>query len=455
MRSLTLKLTLAFLLVALIGTILVAGFVGARIQAEFNRFVLNRFQADLVATLADTYERNGSWQNIAAMVAHNAQIRRRIPRGAAAPFLLTDARGEILIGNSLHPVGDHLSARDRARAVPISVDGKTVGRVLFTDGAWMVRLPQSLELQFLKQVRRATVLAALGATLIAVMLGALLAYTITRPLRDLKTGTHMIAKGKLGYQVQVHTKDEIGDLANSFNRMSSELARASKMRRQMTADIAHDLRTPLSVILGYAEALNDGKLSGNAETYSILHSEALHLQHLIEDLRTLSLADAGELSLDMQPTDIQALLQRIAAAYHAAASERDIALQIDAAALPIVRMDPERMMQVLGNLVSNALRYTPAGGVIRLTAESDANSLILRLQDTGAGIPPESLPYVFERFYRADPSRHIGEGESGLGLAIAKSLVELQGGSISVRSQLGQGTIFEIRFPYSKSANGV
>ncbi len=448
MRSLTLKLTLAFLLVALLGAMLVAGFVSARLQAEFNRFVLNRIQNDFITTLADYYESNQSWNNIANVVAHNLRIKRRLPGGAPNPFVLADARGEVIIGDPRHPVGSQLNRVERGRSVPVSVNDKVVGRVLFTDGAWMLRLPQSLEAQFLAQMRRATILGALGATLIALVFGAFLAYTITRPVRELKTGTEMIARGRLGYQVDVRSKDEIGNLAESFNQMSIELAHASKMRRQMTADIAHDLRTPLSVILGYAEALHDGKLQGTPDIYGILHSEALHLQHLIDDLRTLSLADAGELSLDIRPTDVSALLQRVAAAYRPAAAEKSINIQVETApVLPAVRMDAERMMQVLGNLVSNALRHTPAGGMIRLIATTDAQSLRLRVQDTGTGIPPEALPFVFARFYRVDLSRRVDEGESGLGLAIAKSLVELQQGSISVSSELGKGTVFEIQLP--------
>lgn len=448
MRSLAFKLTLAFLLVALIGAILVAGFVGLRTQKAFNRFVLNRFQADLIATLTDYYERNGSWKNINGLITHNIELRRRMPRDLPMPFILTDAQGRVIIGNAMYRLGDRLATRERGRTIPIIVNDKTVGRVLFTEGAWMVRLPESLESQFLKQVRLATIWGALGATIVALLLGALLAYNITRPVRELTMATHMITKGDLGYQVDIHTHDELEDLANAFNQMSRELARASKVRRQMTADIAHDLRTPLSVILGYAEALHDGKLAGSPETYAILHSEALHLQHLIEDLRTLSLADAGELSLDFQATELRPLLERTAAAYAAKAQEQGISIQVTVSQhIPHVQLDPERMMQVLGNLVSNALRYTPAGGTINLSTEEDNQHIILRVQDTGTGIAPESLPYVFERFYREDPSRRVGEGESGLGLAIAKSIVELHGGEINVTSQLGHGTTFEIKIP--------
>jgi signal transduction histidine kinase len=213
----------------------------------------------------------------------------------------------------------------------------------------------------------------------------------------------------------------------------------------MTADIAHDLRTPLSIILGYTEALSDGKLPGTPEMYEVMHNEAQHLSHLIDDLRTLSLADAGELKLTRQQIWPQELLERSASAHLAQAQQQNVSLQVKAAAdLPTIEVDPDRMAQVLGNLVSNALRYTPEGGRIVLSAESDSQAVYLQVQDNGDGIDPGDLPYIFNRFYRADKSRQQQKGESGLGLAIARSIVEAHGGAISVESGLGKGTTFTI-----------
>jgi signal transduction histidine kinase len=231
--------------------------------------------------------------------------------------------------------------------------------------------------------------------------------------------------------------------------MSVDLAQSIQARRQMTADVAHDLRTPLSVILGYTEALSDGKLHGEPQMYDVMHNEAQHLSHLIDDLRFLSLADAGELPLERRDVSPLELLNRTAAAHGAAAEQKNIDLQVQASPdFPDLHVDPERMAQVLGNLISNALRHTPAGGSVVLIAKSGTKGVVLQVRDTGSGIDAADLPYIFNRLYRGDLSRQQN-GESGLGLAIAKSIVEAHGGRITAESTPGAGTTFTITLPYS------
>jgi signal transduction histidine kinase len=236
--------------------------------------------------------------------------------------------------------------------------------------------------------------------------------------------------------------------------MSADLAHSTELRRQMTADIAHELRTPLSVILGYTEALSEGKLSGTDETFDVMHDEAQQLQRLIEDLRTLSLADAGELPLMVQSVSPEGLLERVAIAHTPRAQEKGVSIQVEAPPdLPPIAVDPDRVAQVLSNLVSNALRHTPQGGRVRLIAERDGADIRLSVADTGPGIAADDLPHIFQRFYRADQSRYPVEGQTGLGLAIAKSLVEAHGGAISVESVQGEGSTFTITLPVEPGAS--
>jgi len=223
----------------------------------------------------------------------------------------------------------------------------------------------------------------------------------------------------------------------------------------MTADIAHELRTPLSIIVGPLDAVDEGVLPANAQTIGIMRDEAMRLSRLIEDLRTLSLADAGELSLARTPAEPGALLQRSAFAYQPAAQAAGIELAVEAPPdLPPVSVDAERMAQVLGNLLENALLHVPRGGRIVLAARPAADGVELRVQDDGPGIPPEDLELVFERLYRSDASRQRYAGGSGLGLAIAKSIVEAHGGSIQAESAPEAGTTIVVTLPVGASGAG-
>jgi signal transduction histidine kinase len=302
-------------------------------------------------------------------------------------------------------------------------------------------------LQYLNRTNQALLYAALGAALVALGLGTILARTLTHPLRDLTAAIRAMAKGDLKQHVQVTSRDELGELATAFNQMSADLDRLNLARRQMTANIAHDLRSPLTVIGGYVESMRDGVLKPTPERLDTIHAEVMHLQRLVEDLRTLSQADAGELRLNREPLAPLTLLERMAKSYTQLAAQKKVALEVQAQPnLPEIRLDPDRMAQVFGNLISNSLRYTPEGGQILLTAGQEKEALAFCVQDNGQGISAEALPYIFDRFYRADPARSQSS-ESGLGLAIARSIVEAHGGSISAESEEGKGTKIRMVFP--------
>jgi two-component system sensor histidine kinase BaeS len=463
-RSLVFKLVLAFLVVSVTGVVLAAVFARWATFQEFDRLVLEQAQNNFLASATAYYQTNGSWlgvreyfHRLAEAPASQPRPDQQLPppqpadrnRPGQQPrtyvFALVDQDGYVVVPAGPYRPGRHIPTDELAQGVEIEVDGQVVGTALVTGE------PPPLaarEVRYLARTNQASLYAALAAILIALFLGIFLARRLTRPVRELTTATRAMAQGELEQQVPVRSQDELGDLAASFNQMSADLSRANELRRQITADIAHDLRTPLSVITGYTEALRDGVLSPSSDTFQTMHKEAQHLSLLIEDLRTLSLADAGELTLIRQLVHPRELLERTAAAHLPRAQQSQVSLQVAAEAnVPAVNVDPERMAQVLGNLVDNALRHTPPGGQISLAAAQQGNDVLLTVQDDGVGIAPDKLPRIFDRFYRGDDARQAHEGESGLGLAIAKSLVELHGGMISVQSILGEGTTFAIALP--------
>ena len=468
-RSLALKLTLAFLLVGVIGAILVAVLVGLRTRSEFDRFLSERDQTTLLTALGSYYTTNGSWKGVGEYLASTPPLDF-YSRG----IVLADARGTAVIGNRGYRPGQAVPPDILAGGKPIQVSGRTVGTVMIVppaSTASSANRPPAPEDNFLRSVTIAAATSAVVAALIALLLGFLLARTLTRPIRALTAATQAMAGGNLSQRVVVRSRDEIGELATSFNHMSADLSRASQLRKQMTADLAHDLRTPLSVLRGYTEGLKDGRLQGSEKIFTIMHAEVEHLQRLVEDLRVLSLADAGELPLNRRAVDPAALLERTGLAYFVAAEQQGVALRVEAEeGLPSVLVDTDRLTQVLNNLVSNALRHTPEGGSITLSASSEfkvlsseltsssaetqnselktQSSVVLRVRDTGSGIETEDLPFIFDRFYRADKARQRGsDNSSGLGLAIAKAIVEAHGGAIAVESGPGAGTTFTVELP--------
>jgi signal transduction histidine kinase len=271
-------------------------------------------------------------------------------------------------------------------------------------------------------------------------------------LRDLTAATRAVAAGDLDMQVDVRSKDELGELARSFNQMSTELAHARDLRRQMTADIAHELRTPLSLILGHSEALSEGVLPPTGETLRVIHDEAKRLSRLVEDLRLLALSEAQELPLAFERASPQAVVGRAMNAHLPQARQKGISLNGNADPdLPDINVDQDRLAQVLDNLISNALRFTPPDGAVSLSATRIPDSVQIVVQDSGPGVPAEELPLIFDRFYRGDKARQRHEGGAGLGLAIARSIVEAHGGQIRAESAPGEGLRLTIELPIQRS----
>ncbi|MCI0393670.1 MAG: ATP-binding protein, partial [Chloroflexi bacterium] len=292
---------------------------------------------------------------------------------------------------------------------------------------------------------------ALALPLLAVGLAVRAFRGIAVPLADVMAAADAVAGGDLSVRVQEDGRGEFGRLAHSFNHMVKELERAEQQRRNLTADVAHELRTPLHIIQGNLEGILDGVYEPTAEHLNATLDETRLLARLVEDLRTLSLAEAGQLPLRREPVDVGELLADVGVSFSGQAEQAGIELRIetngDSPALTVTA-DAGRLDQVLGNLMANALRHTPPGGRIALSAEPAHDGVRITVRDTGEGIPPEDLPYIFDRFWRGDRSRsHAGNAGAGLGLAIAQQLVQAHGGRIAAASEPGQGTTFTIELP--------
>jgi signal transduction histidine kinase len=289
---------------------------------------------------------------------------------------------------------------------------------------------------------------------VAIILTTALSRRILRPVEALTEAARRMERGDLSQRVAVQTNDEIGELAHAFNSMADGLARLEQLRRNMVTDVAHELRTPLSNIRGYLEALQDGVTQPSPEVIGSLHDEAMLLTRLVNDLQELALAEAGQLKLVLQPTAVEQIISQVVSVMQPTAASKGLGLQADVQQnLPPVMADPGRVAQVLQNLINNAMTYTQAGGTITVTASPGASAAEVQLsvRDTGIGIAPEHLPFVFDRFYRVDQSRTRATGGSGLGLTIVKQLVEAHGGHVWAKSTLGQGSTFLFTLPVAPS----
>jgi len=455
------KLILAFVLILVVS---VGSMAYLAHQATLQRFGLyvsggaETRAGHWAALFAQYYATQGNWLGVDELLRESTTSRSsqgpgrgRGREGSSATgasgehILLADAKGVVLADSRGMIEGHTLDPDTRSSGVPVRSGGQVVGIVVV---GTQMSLLGSLEAEFLDSIDRSLLISGLLATLAAVVAGTLLFRQLTTPLQNLTQAAENMAAGDLDQRVEVHSRDEVGELARAFNAMSDALARNEELRRNLMADIAHELRTPLSVIQGNLEAILDGVYEPTPENIAVTHQESLLLARLVNDLRELALIEAGQLQLDLEPTDLEVVARLVEEAFRPRAREKEVRVILDfVPGLPKVSADAQRMRQVIANLVSNALRFTPPGGEIRLVGRAEHGEVTMRVEDTGAGIPPDDLPHIFDRFYRGDRSRSRHAGGSGLGLAIAKQLVEAHGGTIEVESEVERGTTFIISLP--------
>lgn len=389
---------------------------------------------------------------------------RGLPLDGPAQFLgfvIHDDQGMIIATNDRRLNRQAPLANDiQQRSSPIIVDGKTVGWIAIvrvspqnasgrpTPSATIEQYEEDYHVPIERMVRGFLMIAV---SLMSILMGfaAFFARRLTSPIQNIIGASQAFASGNLEVRAPRAHIRELDDLSQAFNHMAEALSQADQQRRQMTADVAHELRTPLTIIKGRLEGIQDGVYQATPQEVSRLLNETDLLERLIVDLHTLALAEAGQLRMYPETIDPAECAHRVLQGFEQQARDQQVSLRLNLADdLPLIEMDPQRISQVLGNLLTNALRYTPAQGQITLgVSQIEAKWLEFRVADTGCGIAPEALPHIFDRFYRADPSRTRGSGGSGLGLAICKQIIVAHQGEIEAFSTLRKGTTIIVRLP--------
>ena len=469
------KISLSMVLLAVLATLIAAFVAGRAIRSSFNYYVdrnvsyrLERLQA----VVTEYYREKGGWDGVQSVfddlqpkgrgtgsgygygqgpprISHGirGQGPALIPGSGTVNILLTDTSGKVIAASDREYLDKKAPEVSLNQGLPVVIDGKTVGTLIASgihQGEW--------ENEFINSVGWATLWAAAVASIAALILGVIIARHLTNPLAALSGAARRLAGRDFGYRVTVQTGDEIGELAKSFNQMAESLEQNEKLKRNLVADTAHELRTPLAILRGNLESLQEGVIEASPETIISLHDEVVRISRLVDDLQDMSLADAGELRLKRRKVGVDELVEKVAATFSVEAKYRNINFLADVhAALPAVYADPDRIVQVLLNILNNALSYTNPGGKVTLSAGQEGQDVVFSVKDTGAGISPEDLAYVFERFYRSDRSRSRASGGAGLGLAIAKGIVEAHGGRIWAESEVGKGSTFSFSIPVHRN----
>jgi signal transduction histidine kinase len=358
---------------------------------------------------------------------------------------LADANGTILLDTQTDQPDGRLSVTERGRSISLEIDGNIVGYLLPESNT---KISQAATQSLVSRINRAAFTAAIFASLVALALALFLSYRLLRPVRELTKAAQSLAAGDLSQRVPVRGNDELATLANTFNQMAGSLELSETQRRAMTADIAHELRTPLAVQRAHLEALEDDIYELNLDSLKPIVEHNYLLTRLVEDLRMLALADSGQMDLVRTPTDFLPLVKRVTARLEPQAGERQIEIQttLDESCPPL-SLDPQRIEQILHNLLDNALRYTPDGGVIRVQCKVVDHQCSLTVHDSGPGIPPEEQSLIFERFYRADKSRSRTDGGTGLGLSIARKIAQAHGGDLTAANHPAGGAVLTLTLP--------
>ena len=443
-HSLRFRLLVAFTLAILVAIAATSFFVVFSARGEIRQFQERSIRIHTIRVeriLSHYYSEHQGWTGIQPFVEQMEALRgQRIVLTDTSGIVVADSQGDLLGARY------HSDSPGKLLSSPRSDD--VLGTLYISPRSpFDVTSPQRL----IGPISRFLLWGSLVAVAIAIAITFFLSRRILAPVKALTLTAKLLGQGDFSQRIHVRDKGEMGELAQAFNSMADDLERAEQLRRDMVADVAHELRTPLTNLTGYLEAVEDGVKKPDKETIRILQDEASLLARLVDELQELSLAEAGELRLDCQTQDMSRLIDQVVTPLRLQVAAKGVSVSVDLPDnLPPVNIDSQRISQVLRNLLDNAVAHTAEGNTVTVTAWQQDNQVKVSVADTGEGIPAEELPNIFERFYRVDKSRTRATGGSGLGLTIARRLVEAHGGSIEARSEPGKGSLFIFTIPISE-----
>lgn len=452
------RLSLAFLLVAWLSVAAVALIVRTTTENSFRQYIrareLGTLQGVEVADLEAFYAKNGSWSGVEALLPGPKGQGQGSGRGGSGQqgagrgvnVIIADRDNLVVASTNETLVGNRLDPNTYPQAIPLMVNGERIG-LLVQETPSTVALGEA-ETDFLSRMTDNFFIAAAGVALLAVVVGTGLSWQVTRPLRKLTFAVEDLKAGYLGRQVMVSGSAEINDLSAAFNTMSHDLAAGEKLRQHMAAAIAHELRTPVSVLRGNLEAMLDGVFPLDAQHLAIAYDQTIHLARLVEDLRLMTRAEAGQLPLKKVSAALHDLISRVVEQFRPLAADSAVELIASNVPedLPSILVDVDRVQQILSNLLANALRHTPENGRITVSAICVEQAVQVMIQNTGSSLSPDQREHVFDPFWRAENVRGYDSTGTGLGLAIVRQIVMLHGGRIWVESNTDQ-TAFLFTLP--------
>ncbi|MBS3736655.1 MAG: HAMP domain-containing sensor histidine kinase [Candidatus Bipolaricaulota bacterium] len=436
--SLRLKLLASFFLVIVIGVGTIAYISSNSAINQFDRYV-SRDQAEryqrLALTFSNYYRYMGSWDEVSNLTAKVSEMYNE-------RIVLTDPSGVVIGDTAEKLIGEEIVSDWSNKSVTINLGDFSIGKIY-------IRTQQRSPLQktFINSVNKSVLTGGIIAGIVGIVLALLFSRNILKPIRELTEATKKMQQGELDQRVDTSAGGEIGKLGESFNELARRLKEQKTLREEMVSDVAHELRNPLSNIQGYLEGLREGMIDPTKKVFETLHQQSLVLNRLVNDLRDVNRAKAGKLNLDKKLLVLEDIISREIKALKAKAEENGVEISKNLNGPNLIEADPERISQVVRNLIDNAITHTPEEGEIKIETRTSSGEVRTTVTDDGAGIPEKDLPYIFDRFYRVDKSRSRGTGGTGLGLTIAKEIIESHGGKITAKSREGEGSTFEFALP--------